>query len=292
MAKKKAGKKQSANKRPAPAGKKKAKKTSASRPSGKVAVKSKPSKKSKPAAPKKKSAPKPAKKAATKGKARVVSVKKPAVKPVKAKKSAPPVRAASKPVAPVKQTITKPTAPSSNGLGVKMAPKQASIKAPDAPMVVVPAAKVQAVIAAPAPKPTPPPKPVKSQVQHVPKERVTMEFMVHSAPNVLYELISTPSGFSEWYCDDVNVRGDQFTFIWGNEEEATTLVGRKAPEVVRFHRNNDPDETTFFEFRIRIDAMTGEVALIVTDHAVAGEVEETRSLWASQIASLVRVLGA
>ncbi|MBK8500267.1 MAG: SRPBCC domain-containing protein [Flavobacteriales bacterium] len=119
-----------------------------------------------------------------------------------------------------------------------------------------------------------------------------MEFEVRSAPNVLYDLISTPSGFSEWYCDDVDVRGDQYTFKWGPEEEATTMIGRRLGEVIRFHRNDDTDEATFFEFRIRIDAMTNEVALIVTDHAWPGEVEETRSLWASQVASLLRVLGA
>ncbi|MBK7381825.1 MAG: SRPBCC domain-containing protein [Flavobacteriales bacterium] len=142
---------------------------------------------------------------------------------------------------------------------------------------------------APAP---PPPKPKRVGGSRSTQERITMEFLVHSAPNVLYELISTPSGFSEWYCDDVNVRGDQYTFMWNGEEEATTMVGRKLGEVIRFHRNDDEDEETFFEFRVRIDAMTNEVALIVTDHAEPDEVEETRSLWASQIASLVRVLGA
>ena len=119
-----------------------------------------------------------------------------------------------------------------------------------------------------------------------------MEFEVRSAPNVLFDLISTPSGFSEWYCDDVDVRGDQYTFKWGNDEEAATMIGRKAPEVIRFHRNDDTDEASFYEFRIRIDAMTNEVALIVTDHAWPNEVDETRSLWESQVASLLRVLGA
>ncbi|MBK9148373.1 MAG: SRPBCC domain-containing protein [Flavobacteriales bacterium] len=125
------------------------------------------------------------------------------------------------------------------------------------------------------------------------KERVTMEFEMHSNPNVLYELISSPSGFSEWYCDDVDVRGDQYTFKWGTDEEATTMIGRKAPEVIRFRRIDDNDDpAAYFEFRIRIDDMTNEVALIVTDHAWPDEVENVRGLWASQIANLTRVLGA
>lgn len=124
------------------------------------------------------------------------------------------------------------------------------------------------------------------------KEKVQIEFMVRSAPTVLFELISTPSGFSEWYCDDVNVRGDEYTFIWPGEEETTTLIGRKIGEVIRFHRNDDEDENSYFEFRVRIDAMTNEVALIVTDHAWPHEVDATRNLWNTQIANLLRVLGA
>lgn len=119
-----------------------------------------------------------------------------------------------------------------------------------------------------------------------------MEFYLNSSPNALYELLSTPSGFSEWYCQDVDVRGDQYTFIWDGEREETTLIGRKAPEVIRFRRNDDDDPEAFFEFRVRIDAMTNEVCLVVTDHAWPHEVDETRNLWTSQIETLGRVLGA
>lgn len=137
------------------------------------------------------------------------------------------------------------------------------------------------------------PKSIAKPVERKPmKERVVMEFEVHSNPNVLFELLSTPSGFSEWYCDDVDVRGDVFTFKWGNDEEIVTMIGRKAPEVIRFRRSADDDPAAFFEFRIRIDDMTNEVALIVTDHAWPGESGNVRSLWASQIANLTRVLGA
>lgn len=126
------------------------------------------------------------------------------------------------------------------------------------------------------------------------KQRVQMEFNVRSAPTVLYDLISTPSGFAEWYCVDVDVQDDQYTFKWEDgEEEATTLIGRKLGEVIRFHRNDDEDDPdSFFEFRIRIDDMTNDVALIVTDHAWPREVESVRNLWNTQIGSLIRVLGA
>ncbi|MEZ4756503.1 MAG: START-like domain-containing protein [Flavobacteriales bacterium] len=124
------------------------------------------------------------------------------------------------------------------------------------------------------------------------KERVQLEFMVRSAPAVLYDLVSTPSGFAEWYCNDVNTKGDLYTFMWPDEEEAAMMIGRRTGEVIRFRRLDEEDPNAYFEFRVRIDAMTNEVALIVTDHAWPHEVEETRNLWASQVANLIRVLGA
>ena len=124
------------------------------------------------------------------------------------------------------------------------------------------------------------------------KQRYQMEFMVRSAPNVLYELISTPSGFSEWYCDDVNVKGARYTFIWDGEEETAQLIGQKRGELVRFQWEDDEDPNAFFELRIRIDAMTNDVALILTDHAWPHELETARALWDSQIHNLLRVIGA
>lgn len=285
-----------------------AKKKSAAKGSAKKRSAVKP-KSAKKAAPARKKA---AKKAPIKKK-KVIAKAKKASKPVakKVKKVAP---KAKRPSAPAKKVVAKkaPVKAAPNAIAKKPVVVAKKVAAPvkvgtpkaeptktvakAAPATSKPAPpKPPEKAAAPAPKPAAPkpvvlpPKPVEKKPL---KERVTMEFEVRSAPNVLYDLISTPSGFSEWYCDDVDVRGDQYTFKWGNDEEAATMIGRKVPEVIRFHRNDDTDEAAFYEFRIRIDAMTNEVALIVTDHAWPNEVEETRSLWESQIASLLRVLGA
>ena len=124
------------------------------------------------------------------------------------------------------------------------------------------------------------------------KERFVVEFPVRSTPHVLYELISTPSGFSEWFCDDVDARGDEHVFFWGGEQQRALCIGRKAGELIRFRWMEDEDPGAFFELRIRVDDMTNDVALVVTDHAWPDEVEGARQLWTSQVAQLVRVIGA
>jgi uncharacterized protein YndB with AHSA1/START domain len=124
------------------------------------------------------------------------------------------------------------------------------------------------------------------------KERFVVEFPVRSTPHVLYELISTPSGFSEWFCDDVDARGDEHVFFWGAEQQKALCIGRKAGELIRFRWMEDEDPGAFFELRIRVDDMTNDVALVVTDHAWPKDVEGARQLWTSQVAQLVRVIGA
>ncbi|MCB9171084.1 MAG: SRPBCC domain-containing protein [Flavobacteriales bacterium] len=124
------------------------------------------------------------------------------------------------------------------------------------------------------------------------KERYQIEFQVRSTPHVLYDLISTPSGFSEWFCDDVNVRGDEFAFIWEGEEEKAVCIGRKYQELIRFQWADDEDPGAFFELRIRVDPMTNDVALVVTDHAWPDDLESARMLWESQVATLLRVIGS
>lgn len=251
---------------------------------GKLAAKAKPTAKSKPA-PKPK-APTKAANGASKGvaKPKPKTIAKKAA-PVPAKKVATKTVSANKAVAKPPVVATKPSAPST-----KATTKSAVAKKPGVPQPAKAAANIMESTAKPAPAP-PVPKPVPAKKCPA-KERVVMEFYLNSSPNALYELLSTPSGFSEWYCQDVDVRGDQYTFIWDGEREETTLIGRKLGEVIRFRRNDDDDPESFFEFRVRIDAMTNEVCLVVTDHAWPDEVDETRNLWASQIDTLGRVLGA
>ena len=41
-----------------------------------------------------------------------------------------------------------------------------------------------------------------------------MEFPIKVSQKLLFQYISTPSGLSEWFADNVNSRGEIFIFIW------------------------------------------------------------------------------
>ena len=126
------------------------------------------------------------------------------------------------------------------------------------------------------------------------KEKFEMEFVIHASPSLLYQYISTPSGLSEWFADNVNSRGELFTFIWDGSEEQAKLLSKKSNERIKFRWLDDDEDgaSFFFEMRIQVDEITKDVSLMVTDFAEDDEVEEAKMLWDNQISSLKQVLGS
>ena len=66
------------------------------------------------------------------------------------------------------------------------------------------------------------------------KIRYELEFPIHSSPQLLYQYISTPSGLQEWFADNVNSRGEFFTFIWDDSQEKARLYSKKTGEKIKF----------------------------------------------------------
>jgi len=124
------------------------------------------------------------------------------------------------------------------------------------------------------------------------KVKYEMEFPIHVSPSLLYQYISTPSGMSEWYADNVNSRGQLFTFIWEGSEEQAKLLGKKSGERIKFRWVDDEDTDYFFELRIQVDDITKDVSLMITDFAEEDEVEEGKMLWENMIANLKHILGS
>lgn len=126
------------------------------------------------------------------------------------------------------------------------------------------------------------------------KIRYEIEFPINSSPQLLYQYISTPSGLSEWFADNVNSRGEFFTFIWNDSEEKARLASKKTDEKVKFKwvDDNNKDSDYYFELHILVDEITKDVSLTVVDFADADEVKESKLLWENQISDLKHVIGS
>jgi len=125
------------------------------------------------------------------------------------------------------------------------------------------------------------------------KEKIIIEILVNTSPKILFPRLSTPSGLSEWFADDVNSRGSNFTFIWENSSQKAKLVSSKDAKFVRFKWEEDEKEKEdyYFEFKIEIQEMSGDTLLVVTDFAEPDDKEDAINLWESQIGNLKHVLG-
>ena len=111
---------------------------------------------------------------------------------------------------------------------------------------------------------------------------------------MLYQYISTPSGLQEWFADNVNSRGEFFTFTWDDLEENARLASKKTGEKVKFKWVDDEKKDTdyYFELRILEDEITKDVSLMVVDFAEEQELDESRLLWENQISDLKHVIGS
>ena len=130
------------------------------------------------------------------------------------------------------------------------------------------------------------------KLEKEPTGKFEMEFVVHSSAEMLYEFLSTASGLSEWFCDDLNIRNGIYTFIWDDQMQQARLLKTLDLQLVRFQWV-DKIDGSFFEFRIQRDELTNDISLIITDFAdTASERESSKLLWQSQIEKLMHVIGS
>jgi hypothetical protein len=120
-----------------------------------------------------------------------------------------------------------------------------------------------------------------------------LEYSLNSSPNILYNRLSTPGGLSEWFADDINIKGNIFTFIWEGSEQKAKLLQKKMNQVVRFKwiEDDEDEDDSYFEFNIHKDEITGDIALIITDFAEEDEKDDAIELWDTQISNLKHVIG-
>jgi uncharacterized protein YndB with AHSA1/START domain len=123
------------------------------------------------------------------------------------------------------------------------------------------------------------------------KEKIYLEYVFDKiSKNSLWNYLTTPSGLSEWFADNVAVDGNTYFFTWNK----STQEARKAVMVYQSHirfKWTDDAPNVFFEFRIQTVELTGAIALEITDFVEPEEKAETVNLWESQIKALRRILG-
>lgn len=145
--------------------------------------------------------------------------------------------------------------------------------------------------------------PTQKIVKHVPpplklvepvnttKVKYQLEFEFRSSPKILFTSLSDSSGLAGWFADEVKTKDNVYTFIWEGGESPAKLVAIRDLQLVRFQWLDDIDDT-YFQFEIKEDDITADIALVITDFANPGDKDTAIRLWESQVQKLRMLLGS
>ena len=143
-----------------------------------------------------------------------------------------------------------------------------------------------------APKPRIAPAVIKLiEPENTKKEKYQLEFEFRSSKAILFSYLSDSSGMAEWFADEVKSSDNNYTFVWEGSEVHAKLVAVKDQLLVRFQWTDEHDGT-YFQFEIKEDDITSDIALLITDWANPGEKEASARLWESQVQNLRQLIGS
>lgn len=129
------------------------------------------------------------------------------------------------------------------------------------------------------------------------KFKFVTEFEVNASQKMLFPYLSSASGLSQWFADDVNINEDKvFIFFWDDEEHRAKKVAQKANHSVKFEflpeTEEDEDDPSYIELKLDVNDLTQTVFLQITDYSDEDDEEEQQDLWENLVYSLKELIGA
>ncbi|GJM35471.1 MAG: hypothetical protein DHS20C18_44720 [Saprospiraceae bacterium] len=121
--------------------------------------------------------------------------------------------------------------------------------------------------------------------------KITMEFLFRASPTIVYKFLTTPSCLIRWFCDEVDIQGTTYQFVWSGSAEEAEVIEDIENELLRFHWLEADDDEEFLEFKIEKSPVTDETIVWITDFCDDDEVADQKQLWATQIEQLRKETG-
>ncbi|MFT6866083.1 MAG: hypothetical protein ACJA08_000910 [Cyclobacteriaceae bacterium] len=125
------------------------------------------------------------------------------------------------------------------------------------------------------------------------KELFVGEYPINASKKMLYPYISSASGLSQWFAEDVNINEDKdFTFLWDGDQNKAKLVASRVNSMVKFEFEDkeDANDPSYVEFKLDMNELTQEVFIRVSDYSEI-DAEECQELYESLIHDLKEIVG-
>lgn len=125
------------------------------------------------------------------------------------------------------------------------------------------------------------------------KEKYDLEFVLGNASQrSVWRMLTEPSALEEWFADKVLIEDETFfTFIWDKKALNAKMILKKPMSQVRYSWLVEDNPDFYFEFKINIQDLSGDMALEITDFADSSDKEDAIFMWENQVDLLKRRLG-
>lgn len=129
-------------------------------------------------------------------------------------------------------------------------------------------------------------------MKHMNRIKLKIEYPLrNTAINVLWNSISQPIDLCEWFAESITQSDDIYTFMWQGHEQDARMLETKYGDYIRFQWLEDAGTNYYFEFKIVLLELTGDVALVITDYVDSAEKDDSILLWNQQVEQLKLRLG-
>ncbi|WP_209330343.1 START-like domain-containing protein [Lunatimonas salinarum] len=129
------------------------------------------------------------------------------------------------------------------------------------------------------------------------KNKFVSDYQINTSKKVIYPYLSTASGLSQWFADDVIINEDKvYNFIFDGEDHFARPTIMRINHHVKFEffdpTDEDVDEDpSFIEFKLDENELTQTFYLRVIDYGDAYDNQEQVGIWEGLITNLKEIIG-
>lgn len=130
------------------------------------------------------------------------------------------------------------------------------------------------------------------------KNKFVSDYQINTSKKVIYPYLSTASGLSQWFADDVTINEDKvFNFVYDGENHYARPTIMRLNHHVKFEffdpeiEEGVEEDHSFIEFKLEENELTQTFYLRVIDYGDTYDDQEQQEIWEGLITILKEIIG-
>ncbi len=128
------------------------------------------------------------------------------------------------------------------------------------------------------------------------KNKFVADYQINASKKIVFNYLSTASGLSEWFADDVNINEDKnYIFHFDREDHHARMVSMRTNMHVKFEFYDpavpNEEDHAYIEFKLEENELTQTLFIKVIDYSDVYDDEESAAIWDGLINRLKEIIG-